>query len=113
MRTGEFLISARLDAASLEAWVAAGWLTPRAEVCGPEFSEVDVARALLIHDLHRMGVNDEGVPLILDLVDQMHGLRRLLHDVIVLAAQTDSVWSAAGGWDDGKPGQRRSAPPGH
>jgi chaperone modulatory protein CbpM len=112
MQISEFLVGARLDVASLEAWLAAGWLAPEAEVGGPEFSEIDVARALLIHDLRHMGVNDEGVPVILDLVDQLHGLRRLLRDVIVLAAEPDRVWPPAGGWDDGDPGRRRSAPPG-
>jgi chaperone modulatory protein CbpM len=42
-----------------------------------------MARAQLIHDLrHDFGVNDEAVPLILDLIDQVHGLRRLLRDVM-------------------------------
>jgi chaperone modulatory protein CbpM len=80
--SGEFLLRARLDAASLEAWIEAGWLTPRR--AGPEraFSELDLARAWLIRDLREgMGVNDEGVAVVLDLLDQVHGLRRALHRV--------------------------------
>jgi chaperone modulatory protein CbpM len=44
----DFLLRARLDAASLEAWIEAGWLVPRR--AGPErvFSELDLARAWLI-----------------------------------------------------------------
>ena len=41
------------------------------------FSDTDVARAHLIRDLKGdLGVNDEGVDVILHLVDQLHGLRR-------------------------------------
>ena len=41
------------------------------------FSDMDVARAHLIRDLKGdFGVNDEGVDIILHLVDQLHGLRR-------------------------------------
>jgi chaperone modulatory protein CbpM len=41
-----------------------------------------VARAQLIQDLREeMGVNDEGVALILQLIDQIHGLRRALRGV--------------------------------
>src|SRR3712207_9151516 len=75
----EFLLRARVDAASLEAWIEAGWLLP--ERAGPEraFSELDLARARLIRDLREgMGVNDEGVAVVLALLDQVHGLRRAL-----------------------------------
>ena len=75
----EFLLLARLDAAALEAWTEAGWLAPRQ--AGPEhtFSELDLARVCLIRDLREgMGVNDEGVAIALDLLDQVHGLRQAL-----------------------------------
>ena len=40
------------------------------------FSDTDVARARLIQDLKGdFGVNDEGIDVILHLVDQLHGLR--------------------------------------
>ncbi len=47
----DFLLRARLDAASLEAWIEAGWLVPKR--AGPErvFSELDLARAWLIRDM--------------------------------------------------------------
>jgi chaperone modulatory protein CbpM len=95
MRTREFLLSARLDAAALDAWVAAGWLAPcpRRLIAGSgleadaEFSETDVARARLIHDLHRMGINDEGISVILDLIDQLHGLRHALRAFIAMVPE--------------------------
>jgi chaperone modulatory protein CbpM len=75
----EFLLRARLDAASLEAWIEAGWLVPRRAGPEPAFSEIDLARACLIRDLREaMGVNDEGIAVVLDLLDQMHGLRHAL-----------------------------------
>jgi chaperone modulatory protein CbpM len=64
-----------LDRGGLEA----GWLEPRQ--AGPEhaFSEIDLARACLIRDLRdAIGVNDEGIAVVLDLLDQMHGLRHAL-----------------------------------
>ncbi|MBX6741584.1 MAG: hypothetical protein IRY87_05985 [Acetobacteraceae bacterium] len=75
----EFLLRARIDAASLEAWIEAGWLLPRQ--AGPErvFSELDLARAWLIRDLRdSMGVNDEGIAVALGLLDQIHGLRQAM-----------------------------------
>ena len=77
--TTEFLVHARLEAELLEAWIEAGWLLPRRDVDVRRFSEIDLARARLIRDLKEdLGVNDEGTAVILDLVDQMHGLRRAL-----------------------------------
>ncbi len=75
----DVLLRARLDAASLEAWIEAGWLVPRRS--GPErvFSELDLARAWLIRDLRDgMGVNEEGIAVALGLLDQVHGLRQAL-----------------------------------
>lgn len=79
----EFLLRCRLEHESLQAWIAAGWLvTPETEP-EPAFSEVDLARAQLIRDLRDdFGVNDEGISVILHLIDQMHGLRRSMEDVL-------------------------------
>ena len=67
-----------LQATMVEYCVTAGWIAPAA----PEYSEADLARACLIRDLRdAMGVNDEGVGVALDLLDQIHGLRRALRRV--------------------------------
>ena len=82
MRTSEFLLAAQLEAHALTAWIEAGWLLPRHDQDVPDFSEADLARARLIRDLQQdMGVNDEAVPIILDLLDQVHGLRQALREV--------------------------------
>ena len=47
------------------------------------FSEVDLSRAQLIRDLREdLGVNDEGVSVILHLIDQMHGLRHSMRELL-------------------------------
>jgi chaperone modulatory protein CbpM len=82
METSEFIVQSRLGEQVLEAWVKVGWLLPRQDGSKRDFSDVDLARAQLIRDLESLGVNDEGIPVILDLVDQMHGLRRTLRDLL-------------------------------
>ncbi len=79
----EFLIRARLDGDTLEAWIAEEWIVPTGADPEVSFTEADLARAELIRDL--MGdleVNDAGVGVILNLVDQMHGLRKMLADLL-------------------------------
>jgi chaperone modulatory protein CbpM len=83
MESREFLLLARLDHDVLNLWVEAGWLMPRSDRGAWHFSEVDLARVQLILDLKQdLGVNDEGVPIILDLVDQINGLRRMLNELL-------------------------------
>ena len=83
IKVQEFLIRARLEQNSLEAWIAAGWIVPPQTEPELMFSDIDVARAQLIRDLRDdLGVNDEGVSVILHLVDQMHGLRRTMQDLL-------------------------------
>jgi chaperone modulatory protein CbpM len=83
MRTGEFLMQSRLDARALDAWIEAGWLRPQGSQSSREFSDIDLARARLIGDLRgNLGVNDEAVLVVLDLIDQIHGLRRLVRELV-------------------------------
>jgi chaperone modulatory protein CbpM len=83
MRTREFLMQSRLDARALDGWIEAGWLRPHGSQSRREFSDIDVARARLIGDLRGdLGVNDEAVPVVLDLIDQIHGLRRLARELL-------------------------------
>jgi chaperone modulatory protein CbpM len=92
METRDFIMQARLDAQVVETWVAAGWLLPRQEGAQRDFSDVDLSRAQLIHDLEGLGVNDEGIPIILDLIDQVHGLRRTLRDLLsAIHAQPEAM----------------------
>jgi chaperone modulatory protein CbpM len=79
----EFLLRAHVERQSLHAWIAAGWIVPPRTDPEPMFSDVDLARVQLIRDLREdFGVNDEGVAVILHLLDQMHGLRRSMHELL-------------------------------
>jgi chaperone modulatory protein CbpM len=79
----EFLGRARLEAEALDAWIEAGWLVISRDSERREFTDVDVARAQLIHDLRGdLGVNDEGVGVILDLIDKLHGIRHTLGQLL-------------------------------
>jgi chaperone modulatory protein CbpM len=79
----EFLLRARLEHHSLEAWIAAGWLIPPQTDPELAFSDVDLARAQLIRDLRDdLGVNDEGISVVLHLLDQVHGLRRSMQELL-------------------------------
>lgn len=85
MKAEKFVVHARIDVQTLETWVEAGWLLPGRVEGRVHYSEVDLARAHLINDLAGLGVNEAGVPIVLDLVDQLHGLRRALRDVLAAA----------------------------
>ena len=92
----EFLDRAQIDRDTLEVWIQEEWLVPSGSATEPVFSEADLARADLIRDLiHDLGVNAEGVGPILSLLDQLHGLRRVLAEVLQSLRQT-TILPAAG-----------------
>ena len=73
---------------TLEIWIEEEWLVPARAARELAFTEMDLARANLIRDLkEKMGVNDEGLGVILHLLDQMHGLRRALKDALKIARE--------------------------
>lgn len=72
----------------LRVWIEHGWIRPARGEADYSFTEVDVARISLIADLRqRMGINDEAVPVVLDLMDQVYGLRRELRRVLDVVDQ--------------------------
>lgn len=82
METQEFVARSHLDTPTLNAWIEAEWLAPVTGQKALLFSEADLARARLIQDLRLdFGVNDEGIAIVLHLLDQLHGLRCLLRDI--------------------------------
>ncbi len=79
----EFLSRTRLDQQSLDIWIEEEWLVPEKVDAEFAFSEADIARAQLISDLiAEFGVNSEGVGVILHLVDQLHGLRSVVANLL-------------------------------
>jgi chaperone modulatory protein CbpM len=66
----------------LTAWIEQQWVLPAEEAGKWVFDETDVARIRLITELRRdLDVNDEAVPLVLNLLDQIYDLRRRLQDL--------------------------------
>ena len=64
------------DETTIITYVRNEWITP-ADEQGPSFDEEDLARCHLIHELKELfGVNEEGLPIILRLLDQIHLLQR-------------------------------------
>lgn len=76
----------RIEPVELEAWLERGWVQPSRAEPEPVFSELDVARVCLICDLRRdLAVEDETIPLVLSLLDQLYATRRRMN------ALTDAV----------------------
>ena len=83
VRRTTVIAAVRFDEEMLREWVAAGWITIEESALGEPLSEADHARCSLIWDLKQdMGVNDDGIDVILNLLDQIHGLRRALRETI-------------------------------
>ena len=71
-----------LTTVHVERWVARGLLRPTAEGEQWIFEPVDVARAQLLADLTGdLGFDDESAETVVDLLDQVHTLRRQLHQL--------------------------------
>ena len=70
----------RVDRVELTHWVELGWVQPQRRAGEePAFSDLDVARVCLISDLrHDLAVEEETVPLVLSLLDQLYAMRRQL-----------------------------------
>lgn len=61
----------------LRRWIAEGYVRPGATEGELQFQEIDVERVRLILELRdEMQVNEEALPLVLSLLDQLYALRR-------------------------------------
>ncbi len=86
----EFCLQIGIERRTLRIWADEGWLAPRQSDACLILSEVDAARAQLIRDLREsIGVNDECIGVILNLVDQVHGLRSILRALLERHSSTD------------------------
>jgi chaperone modulatory protein CbpM len=92
-----------LDRHELWHWVQNRWVLAERQGDTLLFREVDVARIELIHEMrHDFAVDDEAVPLVLGLLDQVYDLRRQLRRLCdALAAQPEETREAV----------RRALPP--
>lgn len=82
MKRSEFLLVAHIETHVLESWIEAGWLLPQGEE-NDYLSEIDLARAHLINDLNELGANEDAIPIILNLIDHLHGTRNTLQELLV------------------------------
>jgi chaperone modulatory protein CbpM len=63
----------------LQLWIEQRWVLPHRREDSFVFDDVDIARARLIRELRvDLMVNEEAIPVVLSLLDQVHALRRTL-----------------------------------
>jgi chaperone modulatory protein CbpM len=73
---------AGLQRHDLERWVANGWVRPEGAAGKFAFQEIDVARVQLIRQLRdELDVNEEALPVVLSLLDQLYDLRRRMREL--------------------------------
>jgi chaperone modulatory protein CbpM len=71
-----------LTVTRLRVWVRQGLIKP-ADEAAQDYSEADIARAALIRTLEdELGFGEEDVPVLLNLIDQIHGLRSELRGLL-------------------------------
>jgi chaperone modulatory protein CbpM len=72
-------VVAGLEHEELRRWIAERWVRPEGGAEGYVFHEVDVARVQLIYELrHELAIDEEAMPVVLRLLDQVYALRRRL-----------------------------------
>ena len=77
-------VVAKMEVSELEVthWIKQSWVLPVEEDGELLFDEVDRARVQLIVELRRdLEVNDEAIPVVLRLLDQVYGLRHTLDEL--------------------------------
>ncbi|HVM86107.1 MAG TPA: chaperone modulator CbpM [Candidatus Binatia bacterium] len=84
-----------LQREDLEHWIANQWVRPEEAGSGGDyvFHAIDVARVRLIQELHHdLQINEEALPVVLSLLDQLYDQRRRLRalaDAIAAVAPED------------------------
>ena len=81
----------------VEQWIGKSWLHAEGAPGHWYFREIDAARVRLIHELrHDMGIDDEALPVVLSLMDQLYTARRQMYNLrrAVEAAAPDEVRQA-------------------
>jgi len=87
---------AGLQEAELRRWIDERWVRPERAATGFIFREVDVARVRLIVELRQeLAIDEEALPVVLQLLDQVYALRRRLKAMSdAIDAQPDTVREA-------------------
>lgn len=78
----DVLAELNIGASELNTWIEQHWVLPVRNQDSFFFDEADIARVRLITELRNdMGVNDDAIPVVLRLLDQIYSLRRALADL--------------------------------
>ena len=78
----EVVAEIEVGAGELRAWIERSWILPLERDGAYVFDDADLARARLIAELHRdLEVNEDAMPVVLQLLDQVYSLRRALADL--------------------------------
>ena len=73
--------------ADLDDWIARGWIAPQGEPPDILFSEADLERVRLVHELRdELGIEEDTLPVVLSLLDQTAELRHALHAMLQAVA---------------------------
>ena len=73
-----------LEANVLDRWIELGWIVPGRNPDGLAFDDAEAARVQLICDLvYDLEIDEESLPVVLSLLDQLHDARRLLRTLSV------------------------------
>jgi chaperone modulatory protein CbpM len=82
-----------LERRELARWIENGWILPERRDETWIFHEVDIARVELIFEFrHEFAIDEEAMPVVLGLLDQVYSLRRQLRRMCdALAAQPPEV----------------------
>src|ERR1700761_8795121 len=68
-------------------WVERRWVLPVQTGKNPGFDDADRARIRMILDFHRdLAIDDEAMPVVLDLIDRLHAARAQLRTVLEAVA---------------------------
>ena len=78
----EVIAEVEVGDSDVSEWITQNWVLPIEEDGLLLFDEADLARVKLIVELRRdLEVNDEAIPVVLRLLDQVYSLRRTLEEL--------------------------------
>ena len=82
------IVSHRIDLATLNQYINRQWVKPINHQENWYFEDVDIARLQLVIDLaYKININDDGIDVVLSLLDQLYGLRGHIQKLSFAVAQ--------------------------
>ena len=86
-----------LERADVDRWIAQQWVKSDGQAGQYAFQDIDVARVRLIRELRdELQVNEEALPVVLLLLDQLYDTRRRLHDLSEALGSTGAARTPQG-----------------